>query len=168
MDVYIPNSSELAISAKDYIDEVRKKEETELKKVEFIFQNKFRLFPSINEKRRSLVPKKSRISQIFSRKPSPYPTDNLKSIEDIIYNMNEDSLYDTVVLCDNTAEQGDMVWRYLSGREDSPETKDIYKDWVQGLTKEERGPNLYHQTIKIYGWHPRIISKQKLENVLNF
>ena len=165
---YIPNYSELAISAKEYVDEIRRKDEKELKEIEKMYQNRFHHFPSIQEKKKSFFSKKSRVSQILSRKPSPFPPEYENSEQDISFNMMEDNIYDSLILFDNSSEQGNVVWRYLIGREESPETKDIYKEWVQGLTKEERGIDLYHKTIKIYGWRPRILSKQKLDNVKDF
>ena len=166
-DQYIPNYSELALSAKGYVDELRRREENELNEIDNIYRNKFQTFPSIHDKKKSYVSKKSRVSQILSRKPSPFlPFEN--SEQEISINYSENNVYDSLILFDNSAEQGDIVWRYLTGREESPETKDIHKEWVQGLTKEERGTDLYHKTMKIYGWRPRILSKQKLENVRTF
>ena len=79
----------------------------------------------------------------------------------------EDKIYDSILLLENTSEQAEVVWRYLNGNQNEPEEiKEIYKEWVQGLTKEERGVKLYHGTIKIYGWQPRLFSLQKLENVI--
>lgn len=160
-------SCELAISAKDFISTLRLKEEIKNKEIDqALIKNK--RYSEFNKKK-SYLPKKSRISQLIPRKfeviHPPSRNSSFSNDSSTIYRENDQ--YSNIVLFDNTAEQSEIVWKYLNNNQiESPEIKAIKTNWVQGLTKEERGPELYHKTIKIYGWHPRILSLQKLENVL--
>lgn len=160
-------SCELAISAKDFISILRMKEEIKNKEIEKALINN-KKYSEFNKKR-SYLPKKSRVSQLIPKKfetiHPPSRNSSFSNDSSTIYRENDQ--YSNIILFDNTSEQSEIVWRYLNNNEiESPEIKSIKTNWVQGLTKEERGPELYHKTIKIYGWHPRILSLQKLENVL--
>lgn len=158
-------SCELALSAKDFISMIRSQEKSRKKISEEFSKKDFQyLGPSI--KKSFLIKKRSTLfcnKKIEENNNSSRDTSFSKATSVFI---GENDLYPNLILYENTSEQSDIVWRFLNNNKvDDNEIKEIKSTWVQGLTKEERGTELYLKTIKIYGWHPKILSLQKLENV---
>ena len=164
------NNCDLALSAKDYIKEARKIKEKQLKEIEKLSEKDYKCFQSkflLIDKKKSFAVRKSRVSQMLI---SPKRLEALKlmaeNYSEKSLNTLEEKTLDSVILLENSSEQCEVVWNFVNGNQpESDENKEIHREWVQGLTKEERGYKLYHGTIRIYGWHPKLFSLQKLENV---
>lgn len=174
-EIYSPFSCELAFSAEKFISDAHKINNLQSKIIEkgFNLPDKKTLDPALRKK--SFLLRKSRIFQgppnklIFLEKSDSKNNKNNLSHSSKGSFKIEENLNENVILQENTSEQSEIIWRYMNNnKRDTEEIQSIKKEWVQALTKEERGSKLYHKTMKVYGWHPKILSMQKLDNVIVF
>lgn len=153
--------SELAFSAKDYIEKLNSE-----KQLIDLFHEKQAQAPPPSNFRKSLSPiqrlssitRKSRISIVSNKTKKNDPKIVLKEDE------LKENTYNNYILLENFASQPEIVLEYLLGKtEKNEKEKKIEKKWIQALTKDERG-SLYHETAHIYGWDTKYLSPQKIKN----
>lgn len=157
--------SELALSAKDYIEKInaqkqlidfcQEKQFTSEKKPPFILRKS--LSPI---QRLSSITRQSKISIVSNKIKKNEPKTKRSLKEDEL----KEITYNNYILMEDFASQPEIVLEYLLGKvEKSEKVKNIEKKWIQALTKDERGPLLYHETAHIYGWDTKYISPHRIK-----
>lgn len=158
---------ELAFSAKKFVEEQKdsnlKRQSMEEKEIDEWARKYDNEEPNQNKKRFST--RKSRMSM------SPMNKNNANLLREVSPKENLevsgfcDKDLDKYILEENISRQSDVILEYLYGDDHirSKKQEEIYREWVKALSKEERGQKLYYETIHIYGWHPKMISVNKIE-----